>query len=176
MPCVGCSMCGNSFESKSNKKHNRVCGPVCRGKKKKDAKVAAPAPAASSSSTSSVVEVSDTKSTSSTKKRTREMTNTVETKKVDVAVDGTITTVTNTVSDKDTLQVRQMVTRHVLQRKRDEERLQRLTDHSVKDWYLMTLITLASVLITLIIINCQVRRLPISEFSTQELPINDRQD
>jgi len=175
MPCVGCSVCGNSFESKSNKKHNRVCSVKCKNMKYTKPTTRAAAPAASSSS-SSVVEVSDTKSTSSTKKRTREMTNTVETKKVDVAVDGTITTVTNTVSDKDTLQVRQMVTRHVLQRKRDEERLQRLTDHSVKDWYLMTLITLASVLITLIIINCQVRRLPISEFSTQELPINDRQD
>ena len=137
--------------SPSAQTKNRVCPDTdCQSTRRakyrlKSKPVPVPAPSASSSSSSSVVEVSDNMSTSSTKKRTREMTNTVETKKVDVAVDGTITTVTNTVSDKDTLQVRQMVTRHVLQRKRDEERLQRLTDHSVKDWYLMTLITLTSV-------------------------------
>ena len=63
------------------------------------------------------------------------MISTIEKKKVDVAEDGTVTTVTNTSTQKDTMEVQLMITRHEEAARRDEVRLNKLKDTSIDWWF-----------------------------------------
>jgi len=132
MPTVPCCFCHQTFYSTSNKTTNRVCSEACRNAKRRTSSGSTVnVPNCSTQSTSSIQAVDSHLS----RKRKREFESVVETKKVDVAADGTITTRINTVRETDSEEIKAMISRHVACKQQDERRLQYLSGMTVSDWF-----------------------------------------